>query len=315
MEPGRLRSAIRAAVAVGAAAAGLWWLAPPRDAAPSPSVPAPVASVPVAVAAAPMVTEPAASSPAPLAPCPHQHLDIVTADGVTTRSCVAATRTRQRGSVRSYQLDAEGTSTWRLVVDVADAKVRAVRLLPSSRPARPADTFSCAQGACAAVQIGRPDGHGARTMTIDDLGLRKAGETVRLSARLAIPPDAQTPGLACTMPAVRIVEEDGGLTEFCPMGGAGFELADDGRPRFQFRNLEGRSVEVALAADGTIERVAIGKWACSASQCGGLAMRVHGDPADPSAERHFSFSGLAVFEATKNRPAATLSGELVMPQQ
>lgn len=302
------------ALAVAAMLAYLLRGQAPRVGAVSSSV---AASSPVGPAgAAPVQTAalgPAASAPPQPLLCPHQHIDIVRAGGVV-RGCVGATRVHQRGSVRSYEVEPELPSDWRLVVEVADTKPVAVRLLQTHRDGRAA-AFACDRDACGAVTLGRPDGHGARTLAFEALSLRRAAEVVRVSGSLHVPPDQQLPGLACSTAPVRIVETDGALSEFCAMGGAGFELADDGRPRFQFRNLEGRSVVVALAADGSVERVSLGPWACSGAQCSGLAMQARGDPADPSVQRHFVFSGLTLFDPSSQRPVAALSGELVMAAQ
>lgn len=324
----------------------LGWIAWARLAAPEAPPPASLvprgapelSPAPPPAAVAVVVAEPASAASAPALPaCAHQQLDLTTADGVQ-RACVSATRTRQNGSVRSFVVEPEGTSGWQLAIDTAAERVLAVRLRRAAQGTQPAALFACEGRACQGVAIGAPDAHGARTLTVSDARLqtpppgqrrRPPGSerapratdapdapAVHLRAALAIPPDHQQAMPPCPDPGITVVEGQGGSVRlFCPLGGAGYEIDDDGRVRFAFRDLEGRQLVVALAADRGVASVSYGALTCRAPQCGGVDIQAQGDAGDWAVARRFTFSGTTLGSAPGGGRRATLNGTVTMPSQ
>lgn len=308
-----------------------------ETAAPQPAPLAlPVVADPVAV--------PASAAPAALPSCPHQHVDITGADGLLQRGCLSATRTHQSGSVRSYGTQAEGVSNWHMTIDAAGGQVISVRLRQGAIGTSPERLYVCDGVACQGASLATPDANGARALTLDDTRLQalppgqrwrrplpgakrspdlaaagsaagQARPTVSVKAVLSAQPDRNDSALACAGRGVTIVNSQGAVIDFCALGGAGFEVADDGPTRFAFRDLEGRALAVAVGSDGTIDGVTLGTLSCRDTRCGGVSMSVRGDAGNPAAERRFAFSGTTLYEAGTGRPAATLNGGVTMPSQ
>lgn len=303
--------------------------------------PAPLA---LPVVAADPAAVPASAAPAALPSCPHQHVDITGADGQLQRGCLSATRTRQSGSVRSYGAQAEGVSNWHLTIDAAGGQVISVRLRQGAIGTSPERLYVCDGAACQGASLAVPDAHGARALTLDDTRLQalppgqrwrrplpgakrspdlaaagsaagQARPTVSVKAVLSAQPDRNDAALACAGRGVTIVNDQGAVIDFCALGGAGFEVVDDGPTRFAFRDLEGRALAVAVGSDGTIDGVTLGTLSCRDTRCGGVSMSVRGDTGNPAAERSFAFSGTTLYEAGTGRPAATLNGGVTMPSQ
>lgn len=311
-----------------------------RPQAPTVAAIAPVGPPPLPAAttptppASPMATT-AAAAPA-LPACPHQQADIHTGTAVQ-RGCLSATRTLQNGSVRTYEAVAEGVSNWQLAVDASGPRVLAVRLRRTPLGTDPERLYACEGAACAGVALDEPGPDGRRQLKLVDtplaalapgqrwrpaqpgVPLRRpktvdaAAGTLRLQATLTLQPDRLSPALACADGGLRIVQGASSVVEFCALGGAGFELADDGRPRFLFRDLEGRTLVIAMAPDGSVEQVSLGALTCRAPSCGGVSVQAAGDAADPAVARRFAFSGTTLSARTPQQPGATLDGSVSMP--
>lgn len=299
----------------------------------APAAAPPTTAIETLAAPAPLAATPAA--PPPLPACPHQQVDIRTGTD-TRRGCLSATRTLQNGSVRTYEALAQGVSSWHLAVDASGSRVLAVRLRRTPLGTDPERLYACEGAACAGVTLGEPGPDGHRQLQIagtavaalapgqrwrpaqPGVPLRRAKNvdastgTLNLQATLTLQPDRQDPALACADGGLRIVRGSS-VVDFCALGGAGFELADDGRPRFLFRDLEGRTLVVAMAADGSVEQVTLGALACRAPACGGVAVQAAGDAADPAVARRFAFSGTTLSARTPQQPGATLDGSVSLP--
>ncbi len=229
------------------------------------------------------------------------------------RHCIAATRAVQTGSVRRYELAAEGVSNWSLSLDTVSGQVTAARLRSGQQ-----NRATCAAPACAGFAIGRPDAHGVRRLQITDAVLQGAGADkrgVRLNASLTIPPDSQSLALACRVPSVTIVENDGALTEFCPVGGMGFEVDDAGRYRYVFRTLEDQRLTVLLDAGGSLVAVSFGRFTCRAAACAGASSASADLPGVEEHPRRFDFSGVNLVHRDRPDAKATLNGQFLMPGQ
>jgi hypothetical protein len=301
-----------------------------------------VSAVPTPTAATATQDVAAASAPAPLAACAHQHLDI-TAAAEVQRGCVSATRTRQDGSVRRYSVEPEGVSAWRLDAELAAETVLSVRLQRVAVGTAPEQWYVCDGPACQGVSLGAADAHGVRMLNFADTRLRAlpAGQGVkqrlarvsagasatpaeddtalRLSAMLKVLPQRSGSALACSSDlGVKVLDSRGAATDFCPLGGAGFSMDEADHLRFEFRDLDGRELVVALAADQSIASVSLGGATCKAPHCGGVSMRANGDAADPAVQRSFTFSGTSL---TQSSPTSldvvrvTLTGGVTMPAQ
>ena len=304
----------------------------------SPPLPVVQASVATGVGASPRVAAVAAtalptpaSAPVPeaaAAACPHHSLSLAQ-DAQRVTACVSDVRVRQNGSVRSLAVAAEGVSPWSLRVDTAGGRIVAARLSRRVQGSDPSAEFGCTGEPCKGFVLGSPDRHGVRLLQAQAVALsatRRAGQAggeangqalgaVVLDATLKVPPDRQNPALACAFARVDVVQSDGGTAEFCPAGGAGFEVTADGQTRFVFLDLEGRRIVVSMETDGTVQRLDYGSLACQPGRCSGVSARVLGDPADPSSQRHFAFSGTTLSDPRNPRMAVTLNGELTMPAQ
>ena len=316
-----------AAIAVLLAAAVPWLLLTPNEPAPTLTAPAPPRET-VATAIEPAAPAPPAAVAPPAAAvavdCPHQRLEVTVATQSIT-SCASATRTRQNGSLRSLSVAAEGTSRWSLRVDTAGGRTVAARLTRRAEGLDPAAEFACTAEACRGFKIGAPDKHGVRLLRLHAAQLAPTrpapggpvAETtpVVLQATLQIAPDRQNPALACTTPSVDIVRSDGGTAEFCPAGGAGFEIAPEGLTHFVFHDLEGRRLAVTLGPDGSLQRVAHGSLVCEAGRCGSVSVQVQGERSNPGSQRTFSFSGTTLADPRQPGVSSTLSGQLTMPAQ
>ena len=300
----------------------------------SPPLPAVPASVATGVGAGPRVAAVAATAPpapasapvpeAAAAACPHHSLSLAQ-DARKFTACVSDVRVRQNGSVRSLAVAAEGVSPWSLRVDTAGGRIVAARLSRRAQGTDPSAEFGCTGEPCKGFVLGSPDRHGVRLLQAQAVALsatRRAGQAngqasgaVVLDATLNVPPDRQFPALACAFARVDVVQSDGGTAEFCPAGGAGFEVTADEQTRFVFLDLEGHRIVVTMEADGAVQRLDYGSLACQSGRCSGVSVRVLGDPADPSSQRHFAFSGTTLSDPRNPRVAVTLNGELTMPAQ
>lgn len=290
----------------------LWWQqrSEPEDAPATPPAPR-AAAVPAAVAmqsvAAAEAAAPAAVSTATAAPpaaCPHQRLDLLI-DGERERACVATTRSELNGSTRSHLFDPEGVSRWMLRVDAVGSQVVEVHLSTQG-----GEAYSCAEGDCTGLAIGKPDRWGLRSIDARDAALRSsAGASLLLTASLTAAPAEQE----CAAASLRIVETSGSVTELCP-GSAGFELLDDGRRRYLFSDDDGRALRITVADGAAIDGVELDDgWSCRGSACAGVSSHMHG--AAPGAAAVFSFAGTTLFAAPPSRRTAALDGSVALPAQ
>ncbi|MBS0448299.1 MAG: hypothetical protein JSR59_20420 [Proteobacteria bacterium] len=327
-------------VVLALAAALAWLLLSDASDVPPSSMPvaqvAETASPPAEHAAVP---SPAATPPGPAAspPCPHQHLEVTSAGGRVQTTCVSVTQTSQSGSVRTYRVEPEGVSRWALRVRVVEGRVIGVRLsAPPGAPGAPPQAYGCMRDDCARMSLGPPDAHGVRRLASQQLPLRAlpaapasaplaasvprappeawAG-ALRLTALLETPPDRQT-ALACPTSSLGVVDSGGPVVDFCPLGGAGFEVADDGRLRYRFDDLEGRHLVIGMATDGSIDTITLGELGCAMPACGGVTTSSPGGDAEhPGAQRTFAFSGTTLRASGPSGRSAALNGSVVMPPQ
>jgi hypothetical protein len=159
-----------------------------------------------------------------------------------------------------------------------------------------------------------------RVISLDDVALMtvladgspSATEAVRVRGKLETVPEDKVPGLACTEQGVRITLRDGAFVPFCPKGGAGFEIGDDGKRTYRFTSLDGESILVAVDGSHLAQRVEYqGEvvLACSTYACGS----VHVSPPDSAGARIFTFTSTTLSEPGAVERGAELNGTLIVP--
>ncbi|BAL95381.1 hypothetical protein RGE_20400 [Rubrivivax gelatinosus IL144] len=303
------RALLLAATAAAALAGWAAWQRPSGAPVPAPETAVPRTPAPEAIAP----PAPALVAAAPPR-CALQSLVLTPAGGEPATVCMDATRVQQTGSVRRYEIGAADADGWRLAVDTVQRRATAVTLR-----ARDGRRYACEAGACAAaVQVDERASGQARALVLSGLRLAAVGATpaeLRLDARLAIPPEDQLPGLACSEAGVTMQAADGSSQRFCGQGGSGVELADDGQRRYRFEDHEGRTLRIDVDA---AERVTGVDWAghgCRGAACTGVGTH-SAEPANALAQRRFSFGRTALYAGTDHaRPVLVLDGTLVMPGQ
>lgn len=245
--------------------------------------------------------------------CPGQLLEVAL-NGTVELACMSALITKHNGSVRSHQASTlTGPQRW-LRVEVAGGTILSAAWGSDLRP-----DFQCQAAECQAITISRRDAQGARVMTLEHTPLMRAQpgatppvqESLQLSGHLEIPAEPLAE-LACDDQGVSIVTSDSSSQTFCPQGGAGFEIGDDGARRYRFTNLDGESILVATDRDQQIRQVQYEgevMLACRSIECGSVRISA----ADAEGARRFTFSGATLIETQSGQSSAVLNGSLILP--
>jgi hypothetical protein len=240
--------------------------------------------------------------------CSGQRLDIVM-DGDVEPVCMGALVTKHNGSVRSHQVASLTAPQRWLRVEVAGGDILSVAWGSELRP-----DFQCQAAECEGITIGRRDAQGVRVMTLEQTSLNGTPPvqgSVQLSGRLEIPPEPLSE-LACADQGVSIVTSDSSSQTFCPGGGAGFEINDDGTKRYRFTSLDGESILVATDQNQQVRQVQYQgeiSLACRSVECGSVRISA----ADASGARRFTFSGATLIEIESGQSNAVLNGSLILP--
>jgi len=264
---------------------------------------------------------PAPSSPPPAAACREQRLSLH-APPASWQECVSGTRVSQSGDVRSYLVSAEDADGWTLRVARGGGMILEATLSSPSR-----GVFRCASDhgrRCAGILVSERDALGARVLSLRGVRFQArtaAGaedakaDSLFVDGTLSIPADESDPVLACAGATVQVVHADRRRFAFCPAGGAGVALSDDGTRRiYTLRDLEGESLLIGLDGAGRVDGVTYGDIGCAGSACGGVAtQRERPDPQTGESTRSFRFDGTALWRAGEGAPAATLQGTAQAP--
>lgn len=247
--------------------------------------------------------------------CLYQHLDL-TIGGHTLRTCVAATRVNQSGDIRSFVLEPQGTSGWRLVVEAVQGVVMAARL---GGPG--AAEYRCEGEACRGLSLGRRGADGARTLRSRGALLQPAAvgaaTPVELNADLQVASDEHDPALACGDSKLTIARDGGGLRVFCPAGGVAMAMLDQGRRVFTLRSLEGEDLIVRVDAQGVVDGVEFDGLSCSATACAGSTVTMAAAVDAVAAGPVFGFAGTTLFgpvAGAGTRSSARVSGQVASPR-
>jgi hypothetical protein len=245
--------------------------------------------------------------------CPSQQLEVAM-NGNIESVCMGALITKHNGSVRSHQVATLTAPQRWLRVEVAGGTILSAAWGSNLRP-----EFHCQAAECKGITISRRDAQGARVMTLERTPLMRtrsnampsAQESLQLSGQMDIPRD-ELPELACADQGVSIVTSDSSSQTFCPQGGAGFEIVDDGTKRYRFTNLDGESILVATDQDQRIRQVQYEgevSLACRSFECSSVRISV----ADVDGARRFTFAGTTLIETDSGQSNAVLNGSLILP--
>lgn len=245
--------------------------------------------------------------------CRGQQLQVVL-DGKIESACMGAIVTKYNGSVRSHQAATLSTPPRWLRVEFAGGTILSAAWGSEVRP-----DFHCQAAGCKGITIAKPDARGARMMTFERAALMRTGsngmqstqDSLQLSGQLEIAPEALSEQ-ACADQGVSIVTSDSSSQTFCPRGGAGFEIADDGSKRYRFTSLDGESILVATVGDHEIGQVQYQgevSLACRSFECGSVRISM----ADAAGARRFTFSGTTLIDTNGGQSNAVLNGSLLLP--
>jgi hypothetical protein len=179
--------------------------------------------------------------------------------------------------------------------------------------------FQCRQEDCKSISIGKRDARGVRVIALNNTALARtsaggttsAAGSATLTGKLLTVPEESLAG-ACAEQGVSIVASDGSSAPFCPKGGAGFEIAEDGSKVYRFMNLDGESILIAVDQRHRVQSVEYRgdtSVSCSAVACGG----VYSSAASANGERTFTFVGTTLADAANERIDAVLNGTLIVP--
>ncbi len=245
--------------------------------------------------------------------CPGQQLEVAM-NGIIESVCMGALVTKHNGSVRSHQISTLTAPQRWLRVEVAGGTILSAAWGSELRP-----DFHCQAAECKGITISRRDAQGARVMTLERTPLMRthsnampsAQQSLQLSGQVEIPRD-ELPELACADQGVSIVTSDSSSQTFCPQGGAGFEIGDDGAKRYRFTSLDGESILVATDQNQQVRQVQYQgevSLACQSFECGSVRISV----ADAEGARRFTFSGTTLIETENGQSNAVLNGSLILP--
>jgi hypothetical protein len=245
--------------------------------------------------------------------CGGQRLDIVT-NGSVEPVCMGALVTKHNGSVRSHQIATLTAPRRWLRVEAAGGTILSAAWGSDLRP-----DFQCQAAECKGISISRRDARGARVMTFERTSLMQASsggmqsiqQSVQLSGRFDIPAE-QLSELACADQGVSIVTSDSSSQTFCPHGGAGFEMNDDGTRRYRFTSLDGESILVATDRNQQVSQVQYEgevSLACRSAECANVRISAIGT----EGAQRFTFSGTTLIETQSGQSNAVLNGSLVLP--
>jgi hypothetical protein len=222
--------------------------------------------------------------------------------------------TKHNGSVRSHQIATLTAPQRWLRVEVAGGAILSAAWGSDLRP-----DFHCQATECKGIAISRRDAQGARVMTFERTqlmrihsgGMQSIQESVQLSGRFDIPPE-QLSELTCADQGVSIVTSDSSSQIFCPQGGAGFEMSDDGAKRYRFTSLDGESILVATDRNQQVRQVQYQgevSLACRSAECGNVRISAIGS----EGAHRFTFSGTTLIETQSGQSNAVLNGSLILP--
>jgi hypothetical protein len=244
------------------------------------------------------------ASPAPVA-CPDQSVRISVGQKPPKTSCLNPTRTIQNGNVRTYRIDALDPDGPLLRADVAgDSILRADLSYAGS------GKFSCVREKCGGISMGPYDSQGARSLRFESAKLAAGNETLVVSGTFRTIPDDQLSSTSCTGQLLYI-NIGAGTVHFCPDGGTGFEIQDDGSTTYRFINGEGKTLAVGVGRQGALQSVEYGAFSCRSPRCAGVRV----SPASAEGRRNFIFQGTTLTEQETGVATAILSGNIVLAPQ
>ena len=235
--------------------------------------------------------------------CDGQTLEL-TLNGARSTPCFSSVSATQNGSVRSYQIQTANGPARSLRIDASGTIIVAAFLSTDSTP-----IFRCKGETCKGISIGKRDAEGVRTISLKQAVLSEAaGGSATLSGNIkTLPEDKLLNGLACDDQGLNMIATDGSTTTFCPKGGVGFEIGDDGNTTYRFTNLDNESLLVVVNPSHQVQRVAFegeSSYACQGGDCRQLQI---------SDGRVFRFSGTSLIDTRSGESNTVLNGTLIVP--
>jgi hypothetical protein len=265
---------------------------------------------PPAVSAAVRPSDPVARDGS--ARCPAQSLVIGRA-GVRNMLCAGATRTQQMGGIRRHTVPVDSRREQWLRVDAVGTRIVGMWLGNGNRA-----EFRCTGSDCRGIMIGEPDAAGVRQITLRDVEMLsiKPGdrlstdEIVSIEGVIRTGSETSTGLQGCDTPSLSVIGPDHVLSNFCPRGGSGLEINDDGTRTYRFSSLDGISLEIVIDDKGAILKVdyAGDKPAnCTRATCAGVSV----EPASPDGSQTFRLASTALTSNPDGTRFSTLTGTLV----
>lgn len=288
---------------------GAWWVYRPQVDVPArhePGLAAAVLSEPVApVAVAAPKSKPATTR------CMDQRMEI-TVDGVPFQQCLGATHTVRNGSILTHRADPQDPDGRWLNIEVGGKTIFAAQIGTGGRI-----DYQCERDKCSGIAVGPYDAQGARIIVLSNAALFREStthpgeqQTALVTGQIRVMPDDQSASTAC-VEQVLLINIGNETVHFCPDGGTGFDLDEDGGKTYRFTNGDGASVAVDTDPHEALRRVEYNGYSCLARACGGVSV------SEPSSNgtRHFSFRGTMLVQGGADGASALLNGNLILDPQ
>jgi hypothetical protein len=217
--------------------------------------------------------------------------------------CLGSIATTQNGSVRSYELHSVSGAPRSLRIDASGTLVVAAFLTTDSTP-----LLSCRADACKGIVISKRDAKGSRTISLKQAVLTEtAGGLATLSGIIEASAENLPPTLACNDQSLSMIASDGSTIAFCPKGGVGFEIGNDGSTTYRFTSLDNESLLVVVNPTREVQRVVFEgehSLACQGRDCRQLQI---------SDGRVFHFAGTSLIDTQSGESTTVLDGTLIAP--
>ena len=224
--------------------------------------------------------------------------------------CVDTRSTIQNGGSRAYRFTFLGENAKILSVNATGTAIDHVELTLAS-----GKRFLCEAEGCTGVVIGKRNAEGKRVIGLDStLKLEAdsgATESATISAKLNTMRDQDVSGLACIGQGVTLIGSDNSSVDFCPLGGHGFSMTEEGSKIFHFSNLENEEIRIEVGEDESLRKISFGgdDLACTAESCTGFSIT----PPNAKGERVLTFAGTVLTSRLASGETITLNGTLLQP--
>jgi len=241
------------------------------------------------------------------AACREQSIEVISGDEPVVTRCMSQTRATQNGSVRTYRVQGQEPADSSLRIDAAGATILRADLVDAH-----GGLFTCGRGECAGISLSAHDAQGVRTLRLDRAKLTRTldNQFMLVSGLLRTVPDDALAGTSCTGQLLYITVGDS-TQHFCPDGGSGFDLQNDGAIAYGFMNGDGDTLSVQMRPEGGVQAVEYRSFGCRSQGCGGVSVT----PGAPDGSRNFIFQGTTLTDHATGTRLATLNGNVLLAAQ